>query len=101
MDGTTLLNRGGITLTGNWLLPTAGTPGTIQNTVTNMYLSVKANATDGSDVDEEALDVIDTGQQWEIGAVFNSGYFSIRNIATQKFLIAHTPNKLSIEGIKS
>ena len=55
LDGKILSNQYGVTLSGTWELPTAGTPGTIQNTDTgdNGYLST--NGIIGSAVDEVAL----------------------------------------------
>ena len=104
MAGTTLANEAGVTLTGNWQLPGVGATGTIQNTATgdNGYLSVNANTAAGSEVVEEALDATDAGQQWERSAEDVSGYFTLKNPTSDKFLTAATtnnpPNTFTIEG---
>ena len=102
MEKTELSNLAGITLTGNWELPAPGTTGTIQNTDTGMYLSVNDNTDDGSEVVEEALDDADVGQQWERSANDDSGFFTLKNIKSGKFLnVYNTTNILTIEGTAS
>ena len=66
MDRTTLSNRLDVILTGNWELPSVGTPGTIQNKDSgdNGYLSTKGNIEAGSTVEETDLVGNDTGHQW-------------------------------------
>ena len=84
----------GITLTGNWEIPDANTTGTIQNTDTG-YLSANA----GSAVVEGALENMDDEQEWERSADDNSGYFTLMNPNSGKFLTGHkSPNMLTIEG---
>ena len=104
MNGTTLSNQLGITLTGNWVLPTVGTPGTIQNTYfeENGYLSTNGNIEDGSIVEAMGLVANDSSQQWERSADDDSGYFTLRNLESGKFLSGYNPpNTLTIEGTAS
>ena len=111
MNGNTLSNKAGIILTGNWSLPTVGTRGTIQNTITgdNGYLMVLFNETinDGFAVEEGALDVNDSGQQWERSTDDDSGYFTLKNSKSGKILTEKNTNKhkkintLLIEGTAS
>ena len=89
-------------MTGNWSLPNVGTQGTIQNTVTgdNGYLMIQG---DGFAVEEGALDVNNSGQQWERSTGDDSGYFTLKNPKSGKFLSGHKPlnnqaNILTIEG---
>ena len=99
MEGTKLINQAGITLTGNWVIPTVvGTPGTIQNTVTGAsgYLSVNYNTDAGSVVVEEALDSSDLGQQWERSINNAFGFFTLQNPNSGLFLTMKTANKLTI-----
>ena len=107
MNGNkTLSNKLGITLTGKWELPTVGTPGTIQNMDSgdNGYLSTKGEIVAWSTVEEVALDANDGGQQWERSADDDSGYFTLRNQMSGKFLhavgdpIYHSFVYLKIEG---
>ena len=88
-------------LTGNWELPTIGTPGTIQNTDSgnNGYLSTNGNIETGSAVEEEALVANDDGQVWERSADDDFGYFTLKNLKSGKFLNGCTgKNMLTIEG---
>ena len=104
MDGTTLSNQAGITLIGNWVLPNVSTPGTIQNSDIGDkgYLSTNGNTEAGSAVEEVALVANDTRQQWERSADDDSGYFTLKNPKSGKFLTGHNPpNTLSIEGTAS
>ena len=93
-------------MTGNWVLPNVGTPGTIQNTILggNGYLSPQkvsnSSIEAGSTVEGVALDVNDTLQQWERSAEDESGYFTLKNLESGKFLTGHNPpNTLTIEGM--
>ena len=102
MNGTTLSNYGGTTLTGNkccWQIPSVGTPGTIQNTATGGYLSVNANTDAGSVVVEEALDSSDLGQQWERSIDYPFGFFTLQNPNSGLFLTMKTANKLTIGNV--
>ena len=102
MNGKTLSNKLGITLIGNWTLPTVGTPGTIQNTDHGdkgylMILDIEA----GSVVEEVSLVVNDGRQIWERSVIDDSGYFTLKNIKSGKFLTGHNPpNTLTIEGTR-
>ena len=96
MEGTTLSTRTGVTLTGNWQIPSVGTLGTIQNTATGGYLSANANTDAGSVVVEEPLDSSDVGQQWERSANDGSGFFNLKNSNSESFLTMKTTNKLTI-----
>ena len=90
-----LQNPAGINLTGNWQLPKASsTPGTIQNKDTNMYLGVNSGNASGSAIVVEDLDEDDAGQKWERSPDDSSGYFTLRNPDSGKFLTAlYTENK--------
>ena len=96
LEGTTLSNQAGTTLTGIWQIPTVGTPGAIQNIATGGYLSVNANTDAGSVVVEEALDSSDVGQQWERSANDGSGLFTLKNPNSGLFLTMKSANKLTI-----
>ena len=96
--GTILSNKAGITLTGNWVLPSEGKLGTIQNTNTgvNGYLTTNGNTAAGSAVVEEALhDYVEWKRSYDV-----SGYFTLSH-HYGKFLTGHSsgiPNSLTIEG---
>ena len=80
-------------MTGNWELPTVGTPGTIRNSDTagdNGYLNINGNIEAGSAVEEVAND---GGQKWERSANDDSGYFTLKNPNSGLFLIGHNPPK--------
>ena len=103
LDGTTLSNKAGITLTGNWVLPSKGNLGTIQNTDAgvNGYLTANGNTAAGSAVVEDALH---NKHEWYKSKEV-SGYFTLMNINIEfnceKFLTGQssgTPNLLTIEG---
>ena len=96
LEGTTLSNRAGFTLTGNWQIPSVGTPGTIQNTDTGGCLSVNANTDAGSVVVEEDLDSSDDGQQWERLSIDDSGFFNLRHRNSGLFLTMKIANILTI-----
>ena len=97
MDGTTLSNQAGITLNGIWQLPEANSIGTIQNKASgaNAYLS-----TNGSLVEEVALDADDKGQKWERSDEDESGYFTLMNPDSEKILSTgdNPQNTLIIRG---
>ena len=84
LDGTTLSNKAGLTLTGNWVLPLEGYYGTIQNTNTgvNGYLTANGNTAAGSAVVEDALH---DNHEW-MRSVEVSGYFTLKNTRCEKFL---------------
>ena len=97
MVGTILSNKAGITLTGNWVLPSEGKRGSIQNidTGVNGYLTTNENTAAGSAVVEGACCYLWT-RSMEV-----SGYFTLINIHG-KFLTglsSGTPNSLTIEGM--
>ena len=105
MDGEILSNKAGITLIGRWVLPTAGTIGTIQNEANNGYLDTYGNTADGSSVFEEALHVkfdgsTDDGQLWERSKdEDSSGYFTLMSPKSGKLLTGdNTTIVLRIEG---
>ena len=58
------------------------------------------NNTAGSAVVEEALDATDAGQEWERSADDSSGYFTLKNPNSGKFLSAANADTLTIQGIK-
>ena len=100
MDGTTLSNRHGITLTGTWYIPDTGETETIKNNASGKYLSTDDYNDAGSEVVEvEVAD--DAGQQWERSANDDSGYFTLKNPKSGRFLYAQTPDRLTIEGTAS
>ena len=103
LNGTTLYNRYGITLNGSWELPMLGTPGTIQNRDTGEhgYLSTKGKIEAGSVVEEVAFVANDDGQLWERSADDDSGYFTLMNPISGKFLTYknNTIDALTIEGM--
>ena len=110
MDGNKLINKVGFTLHDNWKIPTVDTPGTIQNIDSgdNGYLSTKGEIEAWSRGEEGALDANDGGQQWERSADDDSGYFTLRNTMSGKFLHGMKMNNelvkvylLAIEGIAS
>ena len=94
----------GNNLAGSWELPSVGTTGTIQNTDVgnNGYLSppsTNGSIEAGSAVEAVAFDANDTIQQWERSADDDSGYFTLKNPKSGKFLTGHNPpNTLTIEG---
>ena len=101
MNGKTLSNKHGITLNGSWELPLVGTPGTIQNRDAgdHGYLSTNGNTKAGSTVNEVSLVANDNGQQWERSADDDSGYFTLKNPKSGKFLYVNNPTEmLTIEG---
>ena len=105
MKDKKLSNKAGVNLTGNWVLPAVGTPGTIQNkdSEANGYLSTNGNTAAGSTVVEEALDASDDGQKWIRSSVDGSGYFTLMNTNSKKYLTASPANNhrntLTIEGM--
>ena len=102
MDGTTLTNMAGITLTSNWKIPHTGAKGTIQNTDAgvNGYLSVNDYTLSGSSVMEEAFDAYHDGQRWQRSVDDELGYFTLKNLKSQSYLTANnSPNTLTIEGM--
>ena len=107
MDNETLSNKAGNTLIGRWVLPTAGTTGTIQNKgsgANNGYLDTYGNTADGSAVFEAALHVMsdganDDGQLWGRSDEDSSGYFTLMNPKSGKLLTGdNTTIVLRIEG---
>ena len=98
-EGTTLSTRTGGILTGNWQIPSVGTPGAIQNTATANgmgYLSTNGKTAAGSVVVEEAEDTNDDDQKWERSANDNSGFFNLKNPNSGLFLTMKTANTLTI-----
>ena len=100
LDGTTLSNKAGLTLTGNWVLPSEGDYRTIQNTDNgvNGYLTANGNTAAGSAVVEDALH---DKYEWDRSEDI-SGYFTLLNVYCGKFLSGQssgTPNSLTIEGM--
>ena len=106
MEGTTLSNQAGIILTGNWVLPSFGTPGIIQNKTAGAhgYLSTNASThavANAVYTDVEAFDANDVGQLWIRSPDDELGYFSLINTNSQKYLYAHgfdTENRLTVDG---
>ena len=98
--GTTLENEAGITLPGSWQLPATGKINSIKNNDTNMYLAVNAVT-----VVEENFNANNVRQQWKRSADDGSGYFTLTNPKTGKFLTAknwfppQVPHFFTVEGI--
>ena len=66
---------------------------------TTMVLGVKNdNFAAGTEVIQEKFTINDYGQQWEIGFEDDTGYFTIKNPESEKFL-SFKNNKLTIEGM--
>ena len=101
MDGTTLSNRHGITLNGTWYIPDTGETETIKNNATGKYLSTDDYNEAGSAVVEVSFDPNDDGGKWERSANDDSGYFTLKNPKSGRFLYAQTPDRLTIEGTAS
>ena len=100
LEGTILSNQAGITLNTHWKIPGTSEKGTIQNTDAGVYgyLSVNALAS-GSSVMEETFDASNDGQRWERSVDDELGYFTLKNLKSQKYLTANNPqNTLTIEG---
>ena len=107
MVGKTLSNMAGNIKEYGWVLPTAGTTGTIQNKgsgANNGYLDTYGNTADGSAVFEAALHVMsdganDDGQLWGRSDEDSSGYFTLMNPKSGKLLTGdNTTIVLRIEG---
>ena len=101
MEETKLSNQAEIVLTGNWALPIVGTPGTIQNkdAGNNGYLSTDGSIAKGSAVENTSFVANDDGQQWERSADDDSGYFTLMNPISGKFLAKNNiATHLTIEG---
>ena len=108
MEGTILSNEAGFVLDGNWELPDQNTTGMITN-VDNFTFVLGIENDDiasGTLVLTEPLVMNDTGQQWEIGldnTENGTGYFTIKNPISEKFLTAITAENgimmLTIEGM--
>ena len=99
LEGTTLSNRNGVTLTGNWQIPSFGTPGPIINTATANgmgYLSTNGKTAEGSVVVEEAVDINNDGQKWERSSDNGSGYFTLKNPTSGMYLFMKTADTLTI-----
>ena len=92
-------NQAGVALNGKWQLPDGGKTGTVANTNSAKYLSVNYATDPGSEVVEEALDTDDPGQQWQRSAEDSSGYFTLKNTKSGKFLTAVSADKLTIESM--
>ena len=97
MVNGTLENKAGVSLGGNWTLLPNGTKYTIQNNG-EKQLSVKNSYTDsGSEVVMEALDNNAAGQKWEKSNI-SSGYFTLKDPKSGKFLTAASADTITIEG---
>ena len=103
LNGTRLSNRAGEILGGNYEIPLQGKMGLIMSTdITHnnetMVLGIKNdNNAAGTEVILEKVALNDYGQQWEIGWEEDTGYFTIRNPESEKFLTL-VDKKLTIEG---
>ena len=103
LNGTRLSNRAGEILDGNYEIPHQGKMGLIIRTdITHnsetMVLGIKDdNNAAGTEVILEKVALNDYGQQWEIGWEEDTGYFTIRNPESEKFLTL-VDKKLTIEG---
>ena len=52
----------------------------------------------GTFVFEETYDPDDAGQMWEKGVPNSQGFFTLKNPASGKFLIAESEDRLSVKG---
>ena len=102
MDQNQLKNQAGVTLNDKWLLPDGGEKGIISNKNSDKYLSIKDNDP-GSEVVEEALNpnTLANAHEWQRSADDSSGYFTLKNSKSGRFLTAVTADKVTIEGINS
>ena len=83
-------------MSGRWRIPDAGKTTTIQNIHTNKFLTVNSE-TAGSAV--ESMDATGVEQEWERSPTDSSGYFTLKNPYSGRFLTAtHPNNSLTIEG---
>ena len=98
MIGTSLLNQAGVILTGNWKLEGGNI---INANDTTKGFSVTKDATSaGTEVAVDAtLSENHAGQKWEFGLKDGSGYFTIKHLASEKYLTAFTADKLKIGGM--
>ena len=105
-----LSNEAGFVLDGYWELPDQNTTGVITNVDNFTFVLGVENddSASGTLVITEPLVMNDTGQQWEIGVdntENGTGYFTIKNPYSEKFLTAITAENgimiLTIEGIFS
>ena len=113
MVNSTLTNFAGFNLAGEVRLPSQGSIGTIwRNDKSGPYGYVikhgiwpgipgkNANFSAGTEVGtEQPIVQGDIGSQWEIGMNDSSGYFTIKNPHSGRFLTAFTADKLTIEGM--
>ena len=54
---------------------------------------------EGSEVKLVVLDFLNFTQQWEIGKNDDSGYFTIKNPTSGKFLTSHAADKIRVESV--
>ena len=115
MVNSTLSNFAGVTLDAKVELPPQGTIGNIRNIVgKDNNLPIGYGVKDGNfeipgkDAMFAAGTEVGTLQpliegdlrtQWEIGMTDSSGYFTIKNPHSGRFLTAFTADKLTIEGM--
>ena len=94
MEGTTLSNRDFGTLTGNWQIPSVGTPGPITTANGMAYLRTNNAPAVGSVVEEEDVSYrymgnslyYDDDQKWERSANDDSGFFNLKHPNSGLFL---------------
>ena len=107
LEGTTLSNRDFGTLTGNWQIPSVGTPGPITTADGMAYLRTNNKPAVGSSVEEEDVSYrymgnslyYDDDQKWERSANDDSGFFSLKNPKSGFFLTMKAANKLTIGNV--
>ena len=96
--GTELRNRNYLTLPGNWVLPSQGSIGNIENIDRGMVLSVVSDGiTDETEVMLKKAVPNDIGQEWEIQfkCFADTDHIYIKNCASKKRLMAFSEDKLT------
>ena len=92
-----LSNKAGIALTGKWKIEGRNIINAI-NTTKGFGVVDDAKAARSKVSVDETLSENDDGQQWEKSAVDSSGYFTLKNPNSGKFLSAITADKIIIQG---
>ena len=95
MIGTRLFNQAGVIVTGKWKLEGGNI---INSNDTTKGFGVANDTTIEVDVDA-TLSENHTGQHWEFGVKDGKGYFTIKHLASGKYLTAFTADKLKIGGM--
>ena len=89
-------NLTGITLPDIYIIPNQGKVGMIENAVNSSILNNKKLTWESPELDTPELIY---ERLWEIGLDDGSGYFSIQNPMSGKFLIADNTGTATLRGI--